>query len=513
MKRFLPFLVLLLSASISWGQGPSSGADPMFRHWFYNGGSNSIMGITNKWGSRATTNIGMNVQAGTGMALRTVGGTNIMDCTVTSGGPGGGGNVYTSSNNTYVSGTTQTMDVVAIGGNLTLQQGQQTLQLYNTSADQIVIGNAGRGTNSVVIGYRALSANPLDIVGKGGIVAIGHEAGYNVTNATAAVFVGYDAGYNASNSANSVMIGNQAGASASGQSMTLIGALAGANADGSGSSIMMGFGAGEYASNSPYVNFSSFEAGYAAHDSVGASLHGNAAGYAANNSPYLYAEGYNAAHNASNASYSIMIGRQAGQYATNSSNCIFIGDQAGADIQRPYTMVIDNNPVYSRSNNALIYGEFDNRLIKVNGTFNVNGILNFNNIVNNTNSVVSWYIGTNQIWDFSSGAMWPKVPICQSYWGATDSPAYAFDGDWNSGMYLESPGVLGFAAGGSNTMQILSDGVNVLGSLTTTSWFYLHGDVNTDGSWRQGWNPATSNVVMQVRVSGSWTNSAVFTAP
>lgn len=44
-------------------------------------------------------------------------------------------------------------------------------------------------------------------------------------------------------------------------------------------------------------------------------------------------------------------------------------------------------------------------------------------------------------------------------------------------------------------------------------WMYWHGDAITDDSWRQGYDPVTSNVVIQVRMSGVWTNSVMFIRP
>ena len=42
---------------------------------------------------------------------------------------------------------------------------------------------------------------------------------------------------------------------------------------------------------------------------------------------------------------------------------------------------------------------------------------------------------------------------------------------------------------------------------------YIHGNEETDGSWRLAYDAGTENAVMQVRVSGTWTNSVVFTRP
>jgi hypothetical protein len=44
-------------------------------------------------------------------------------------------------------------------------------------------------------------------------------------------------------------------------------------------------------------------------------------------------------------------------------------------------------------------------------------------------------------------------------------------------------------------------------------WQYFYGSETNDGSWRMGYTPVTSNVVVQVRVTGTWTNTVQFLAP
>jgi len=45
------------------------------------------------------------------------------------------------------------------------------------------------------------------------------------------------------------------------------------------------------------------------------------------------------------------------------------------------------------------------------------------------------------------------------------------------------------------------------------AWAYLHGNESTDQSWRLGWDPTTTNIHIQVRLGGSWSNSVQFLRP
>jgi len=54
---------------------------------------------------------------------------------------------------------------------------------------------------------------------------------------------------------------------------------------------------------------------------------------------------------------------------------------------------------------------------------------------------------------------------------------------------------------------------NTVATIDAGGWRYLHGDADSDGSWRIGYDAAQSNCVVQVRQAGAWTNSTRFIAP
>ena len=77
-------------------------------------------------------------------------------------------------------------------------------------------------------------------------------------------------------------------------------------------------------------------------------------------------------------SYNVAIGAEAGDNydskdIVNKSGCVFIGYRAGRNTTQSNRLYIDN----SENNTPLIYGEFDNDLLRVNGTFDINNAYQF----------------------------------------------------------------------------------------------------------------------------------------
>lgn len=75
-----------------------------------------------------------------------------------------------------------------------------------------------------------------------------------------------------------------------------------------------------------------------------------------------------AGRNAINCAHSVMMGRYAGKDATNAQQSVLLGYQAGMSLSRNHTLVIESNGTYAPGGTgALIYGEFDNRVLNFNG--------------------------------------------------------------------------------------------------------------------------------------------------
>ncbi len=93
---------------------------------------------------------------------------------------------------------------------------------------------------------------------------------------------------------------------------------------------------------------------------------------------------------------------------------------------------------------------------------------------NVSQSPVPVYLASYKVWDWAWDAAYPKVPIYAND-GSLSAPAYSFDYEHDLGIYRDSSGVLGFASLGTNTFQVDSIGVTVLGRLnlggvSRTNW-------------------------------------------
>ena len=81
--------------------------------------------------------------------------------------------------------------------------------------------------------------------------------------------------------------------------------------------------------------------------------------------------GYLSAINNATGARNVMIGYRAGLNSTTVSNSVFIGSEAGFSESRDQTLIIEN----TGSSNPLIYGEFDNDFLRINGCAEVTGKL------------------------------------------------------------------------------------------------------------------------------------------
>lgn len=202
------------------------------------------------------------------------------------------------------------------------------------------------------------------------------------------------------------VVGFQSGNSlTTGEVNTFIGANAGGNIAGGSWNVMMGNTAGQFMTGG-----------------TSNTIIGGAAGRNKTGGNYNVLVGVSAGLNNAGASNNVMLGRQAGEDATGSdnvfvgrqagennlgNNSVFLGRQAGQNETSGERLYIDN----SNTTDPLIYGEFDNDILRVNGTLNVNSEYSFPTadgtsghvMTTDGSGTVSWVdpssLGTNQLVD------------------------------------------------------------------------------------------------------------------
>ena len=243
--------------------------------------------------------------------------------------------------------------------------GNKTAQ-YTTGANNVAVGyEAGLGVtgtstfaNTVAVGYQALTALTTGTSN----TAVGYQAGAALTAAGSNTFFGYQAGYQSSSafSTDNTFIGSGAGSSLT------TGAYSGIVAVGSGAGNNPNTRSVHIGQNSGFNNngFGAVNIGFGA-GGYGLSSNSVAIGYQANYASST-ANKVGIGYGANAGANSVAIGYQAGE-STGSGN-IFIGYQAGDGETGSNKLFIEN----SNSATPLIYGEFDNDILRVNGTLQVN---------------------------------------------------------------------------------------------------------------------------------------------
>jgi len=179
---------------------------------------------------------------------------------------------------------------------------------------------------------------------------IGHEAGYSNVSGSNNVNIGYLAGQSCTSSFN-ILIGNEAGKVTTGDYNIFIGEQSGMTNAGGNNNVFMGFRAGQDNTNGYYNLFLGYRSGA-----------DNTTGY--NNTFIGRGSGeYNTVGN-----NNLFIGAQAG-YVSNGSGNVCIGYRAGYFETNSNKLYIEN----SNSTSPLIYGEFDNNMVVINGNASHNG--------------------------------------------------------------------------------------------------------------------------------------------
>jgi hypothetical protein len=228
-------------------------------------------------------------------------------------------------------------------------------------------GSPGSSTssNTVAVGYQALTA----LTTGASNTAVGYQASQSLTTGQQNTTFGYQAGKSNITGTTNTFIGFSAGISNTASANTYVGSQAGQYATSSGST---GLGTrANYNADGAYNT----GVGYSANDQVVAGQRNSALGAFSNNfsnGSYNVAVGYEALKGVPSTSTfanTVAVGYQAGTALTTGGNNILIGYQAGS------TLTTESNKLYIENSNSttpLIYGEFDNDILRVNGTLQVN---------------------------------------------------------------------------------------------------------------------------------------------
>ena len=233
-------------------------------------------------------------------------------------------------------------------------------------------GRANKGRNNTFIGN---NAGKNDTIGEDNVY-IGTSAGINGSGSEN-VYIGTTAGINGSGSEN-IFIGCNSGPSCSGTRNVFLGWHSGRLATTAKSNVIIGDAAGDRNKTGNENVFLGSSAGYNNDGNqnvfIGNStfrMHttgdhniaiGDGTGDRNDGSEYCIVIGYQAGWNSGNGgNNNVIIGTKAG-YKFEGDNNVFIGNNAGFNETGSNRLYIANSPF-----NPLIYGEFDNKIVTING--------------------------------------------------------------------------------------------------------------------------------------------------
>jgi hypothetical protein len=284
------------------------------------------------------------------------------------------GHSGSGQHNTYIGGGAgyfnDGVKNVAIGQNAGYRNGSG----YNVfvGVDAGLGGSGASHANTVGVGYQALTA----LTTGAGNTAVGYQAGAALTTGTDNTFLGYQAGVGVIDGTGNVEIGKDYG-SYNLSERTRVGWQSG----GGTGAVSLGW---ESARNSLSAysiaigKWSGFSASGPHNISIGM-YSGNLMG-AGQYNVYM---GYRQGRTTSGSSYNVSLG---GNTHSNGDNNVIIGYQAGASLTtasdgnvllgyQAGNAETGSNKLYIENSNSttpLIYGEFDNDILRVNGTLQVN---------------------------------------------------------------------------------------------------------------------------------------------
>jgi len=245
---------------------------------------------------------------------------------------------------------------------------------HNTAMGYNAFNASGGKSHGVAIGSRAAEAatNPTGVVAIGsqalaalttgtGNTAVGYQAGASLTTGGSNTFFGYQAGQNISTQPRNVAIGDRAlSTSANGYDNTVVGYNALYSLTSVfNNNVAIGKDAASLVSGtsgSVFVGANSKTVSSANVDSV------TVIGWGSSTKE----DGVSVGRGSTGGTSTVTVGRAAGNSSSDSS--VFLGYQAGLSETNSNRLYIEN----SNSTTPLIYGEFDNDILRVNGTLQVN---------------------------------------------------------------------------------------------------------------------------------------------
>jgi len=361
--------------------------------------------------------------------------------------------------------------------------------LNNTSgSNNTFIGPKAGYTNSTGVDntFIGLNAGAGNTVGKQNTF-IGNYAGYANTTGGYGVAIGNQAGRNSTGGYN-VLIGSGAGYNVSLGSNVFIGTSAGYYSTTASSNIFIGQSSGYQNTEGDYNVFLGYNAGLENTKGWGGVYLGyeagkNMTGTFGSNNIFI---GTWAAQNKTSGQNNVFIGGGAGANNLSGYNGVFIGANAGANETGHRKLYIESADTGHDKTESLIYGEFDNDILRFNGNvgINVDATVDFH-IENNADATIILQADADNSGENDN----PRIELRQD--GDIVNGGIGFVGDageiytnsLNNSMYLVNSTSYPLQLGTNNTarLSIEAGGDVGIGTINPSHKFEVEG-YNSSGS-------------------------------
>lgn len=260
------------------------------------------------------------------------------------------------------------------------------------SADEDLIRFDMNGTE-----YLRLEKGRIEPVNTGGSVFLGEGAGENdQLSDNQNVFVGFQSGHLNTTGAFNSFVGYQSGYSnTTGITNSFQGYKSGYSNTTGASNAFLGYLSGFSNSTGLGNAFFGTTSGYANSTGGSNTFIGNVAGNANTTGQSNTFLGNGSGNSNTTGSYNTFLGALSGLFNEEGDRNVFIGHQAGYNETGSNKLYIEN----SNSDSPLIYGEFDNDLVTINGKLNISDTLNVTGtlLVNGANTASPGFTSENNL--------------------------------------------------------------------------------------------------------------------
>ncbi len=208
-----------------------------------------------------------------------------------------------------------------------------------------------------------------------------------------------------------------------------------------------GYKAGYY-NTGHYNTFSGYRAGYSNTTGIGNTISGYQAGLDNTTGYHNTFSGYRAGYSNTTGNHNTFLGNLTGYSNTTGSGNVFIGRKAGYSETDSNTLYIEN----SDSTSPLIYGEFDNDLVAINGQLKITGGSPAAGkvLVSDANGLASWDNVSDSDWAISGSNIYSN--LSGNVGIGTSSPAHK--------LHVAGKSISGINSNASGGFSTISGGIN-----------------------------------------------------